>query len=97
MFLFADINLLAGGPNWLAWIVLGAIAGFITKKIMGGSEGFIKETILGIVGALIGAFIVGLFFSASLNFVGSLIVAVLGAVALVIGWRAINGGRPSRI
>ena len=35
----------------IAWIVLGAIAGFITNLIMGGGEGVILTVILGIVGS----------------------------------------------
>ena len=38
----------------IAWIVLGAIAGWITNMIMGGTEGVIGTIILGIVGAVVG-------------------------------------------
>jgi len=99
MLLIADVNLLAGGGNWLAWIVLGAIAGFVTKRLIGGSEGFITETILGIVGAVLFAAIAGLVFNANLTFFPSLLVAIVGAVAVVFAWRAINGsmGRSTRV
>ena|SRR5579883_3342519 len=95
----ATVSLLAGGPNWLAWIVLGALAGFITKKIRGGSEGFITETVLGIVGALLFAVVAGLIFNASLTFWPSLLVAIVGAVVVVLIWRAANNamGRTTRI
>ena len=43
----------------LAWIVLGAIAGFITNMIMGGGEGVIETIILGIVGAVVGGWVAG--------------------------------------
>ena len=43
----------------IAWIVLGAIAGFITNLIMGGSEGVIATIILGIVGAVVGGYLAG--------------------------------------
>lgn len=99
MLTFASVSLLAGGPNWLAWIVLGAIAGFITKKIMGGTEGFITETVLGIVGAVLFAAIAGAIWNASLTFFPSLLVAILGAVVVVVIWRAINNsmGRATRV
>ena len=99
MMTFADVTLLAGGQNWLAWIVLGAIAGFVTKKIMGGSEGFITETILGIVGAVLFSFIAGLIFSTSLTFFPSLLVAIIGAVVIVAVWRAVSHstGHTSRV
>lgn len=99
MVTFADIGLLAGGQNWLAWIVLGAIAGFVTKKLMGGSEGFITETILGIVGAVLFSFIAGLIFNASLTFFPSLLVAIIGAMVVVAVWRTVSHstGHASRI
>lgn len=99
MNILADVTLLAGGQNWLAWIVLGAIAGYITKRVMGGSEGFITETVLGIVGALLAASIASLIFSANLTFFPSLLVAIIGAVVVVAAWRAINHsmGRSTRV
>lgn len=87
---FASVSLLTGGPNWIAWIVLGALAGFITKRLLGGKEGFLLETILGIVGAVAASSIAGYFFTAQLTFFPSLLVAVLGAVVLVIVWRAVR-------
>ncbi len=91
MTFFSDVTLLAGGQNWLAWIVLGAIAGYITKRLTGGSEGFITETVLGIIGAIVFAFIASSIWSASLTFFPSLLVAIVGAVVAVFVWRAING------
>jgi len=58
---------------------------------MGGSEGFITETILGIVGAVLAAFVASALFQASLTFFPSLIVAVIGAVVVVAIWRAVTG------
>lgn len=70
----------------IAWIVLGAIAGFIASKIMGSSEGLIMMIILGIVGAVVGGFIAGTVLKVAdvtgLN-LESLIVAVFGAVIVV--------------
>ena len=43
----------------IAWIVLGALAGFIANLIMGGGDGLIMMIILGIVGAVVGGFIAG--------------------------------------
>ena len=44
----------------IAWIILGAIAGFIANLIAGGGEGVILTIlILGIVGAIVGGFIAG--------------------------------------
>jgi uncharacterized membrane protein YeaQ/YmgE (transglycosylase-associated protein family) len=43
----------------IAWIVLGAIAGFIANLIMGSHEGLVMMVVLGIVGALVGGFVAG--------------------------------------
>ncbi len=99
MHVLSTVTLLAGGQNWLAWIVLGAIAGFITKKILGGSEGFITETVLGIIGAVLAAFVASAIWSANLTFFPSLLVAIVGAVIVVIAWRAVSHsmGRTTRV
>lgn len=45
--------------NFIIWIVLGFVAGYVAKLIMPGPDGggFILTTILGIVGAFVGGFI----------------------------------------
>ena len=70
----------------IAWIVLGAIAGFIANLIMGGGEGLIMMVVLGIVGAVVGGFVAGTVFHVAdvtgLN-LESLVVAVFGAVVVI--------------
>jgi len=41
----------------IAWIVLGALAGFIANQIMGTREGLVMMVALGIVGAVIVVFV----------------------------------------
>ena len=77
----------------LAWIVLGLIAGFVGSKIVNKSgEGVVLDIILGIIGAVVGGFIFR-FFGASgvtgLN-IYSLIVAVIGAVVLLVIYHAVK-------
>lgn len=73
--------------NIILWIVFGALAGWIASLIMGADEsmGAIANIIVGILGALLGGFIFGLFGAEGVTGfnVWSLIVAVLGAVALL--------------
>ena len=80
----------------IAWIVLGAIAGYVTNLIMGGSEGVIATIILGIVGAVVGGFIAGSVLKVAdvtgLN-ITSIIVAIIGAVIVVAVYRAVTGRR----
>ncbi len=76
----------------LAWIVLGALAGWIASIITGTYEGWLGNIVVGIIGAFIGGLILQLFgASGSTGFnLPSLLTAVLGAVillALTKGWR----------
>jgi uncharacterized membrane protein YeaQ/YmgE (transglycosylase-associated protein family) len=80
----------------IAWIVLGAIAGFITNMIMGGKEGVIGTIILGIVGAVVGGYLAGTVLKVAdvtgIN-IESIVVAVIGAVIVVAVYRAVTGRR----
>ena len=77
----------------IAWIVLGAIAGWITNMIMGGGEGVILTVILGIVGAVVGGFLIGTVLGVAdvtgLN-ITSIVVAVIGAVVVVAVFRTLS-------
>jgi uncharacterized membrane protein YeaQ/YmgE (transglycosylase-associated protein family) len=70
----------------VAWIVLGALAGFIANLIMGSREGLIMMVVLGIVGAVVGGFIAGTVLGIA-DITGfnltSLIVAVFGAIVVI--------------
>jgi uncharacterized membrane protein YeaQ/YmgE (transglycosylase-associated protein family) len=80
----------------IAWIVLGAIAGWITNLIMGGKEGVIATIILGIVGAVVGGFLAGTVLKVAdvtgIN-IESIVVAVVGAVIVVAVYRYFMGRR----
>jgi uncharacterized membrane protein YeaQ/YmgE (transglycosylase-associated protein family) len=70
----------------IAWIVLGAIAGFIATLITGTREGIVMTIILGIVGALVGGFLAGVFLNlkdpTGIN-VETIVVSVIGAIIVV--------------
>lgn len=80
----------------IAWIVLGAIAGFITNLIMGGKEGVIATIILGIVGAIVGGWLAGTVLKVAdvtgIN-IESIVVAVVGAIIVVAVYRMVTGRR----
>jgi uncharacterized membrane protein YeaQ/YmgE (transglycosylase-associated protein family) len=80
----------------IAWIVLGAIAGFITNLIMGGKEGVIATIILGIVGAVVGGWLAGTVLKVAdvtgIN-IESIVVAVVGAIIVVAVYRMVTGRR----
>jgi uncharacterized membrane protein YeaQ/YmgE (transglycosylase-associated protein family) len=76
-----------GDMSIVAWIVLGLVAGFIASKIVNKQgEGLLLDVVLGIVGAVVGGWLfqaVGMSGVSGLN-VYSLVVAVLGAVVLLV-------------
>jgi uncharacterized membrane protein YeaQ/YmgE (transglycosylase-associated protein family) len=81
----------------VAWIVLGLIAGFIASKLVNKSgEGVVLDIVLGVVGAVVGGWLfslLGMGGVSGLN-IYSLVVAVIGAVVLLIAYHAITGRRP---
>ena len=84
----------------IAWIVLGAIAGFITNLIMGTREGLLMMVVLGIVGAVVGGFIAGTVLNlADVTGVNpeSIVVAVIGAVIVVAIAQAMGGRRTDQL
>ena len=77
----------------LAWIVLGLISGFIASKIINKSgEGFFLDIILGIVGAVVGGWLFNTFGHSGVTGLNlySLLVAVIGAVLVLVVWHAIK-------
>lgn len=80
----------------LAWIVLGAIAGFIANLLMGSREGVIGTIVLGIIGAVVGGYLANNVLHVAdvtgIN-IESIVVAVIGAVIVVAIFRAIRGRR----
>jgi uncharacterized membrane protein YeaQ/YmgE (transglycosylase-associated protein family) len=76
------------------WIIVGLIAGWATGKIMKGSGyGPIMDIVLGIVGAIIGGWIVSALGLGGGGIIWSIIVAIIGAVILVWIVRLITGNR----
>jgi uncharacterized membrane protein YeaQ/YmgE (transglycosylase-associated protein family) len=79
--------------SFLAWIVLGLIAGFIGSKIVNKSgEGVIVDILLGIVGAVVGGWLFNRFGQAGVTGVNlySIVVAVVGAVVVLLVYHAIR-------
>jgi uncharacterized membrane protein YeaQ/YmgE (transglycosylase-associated protein family) len=79
----------------LAWIVLGLIAGFIGSKIVNKSgEGVMLDIILGIVGAVVGGWLFNTFGHSGVTGLNlySLLVAVVGAVIVLVVYHALAGG-----
>jgi len=82
----------------LAWIVVGLIAGALAKMLMPGDDpgGIIVTILLGIAGAIVGGFVaVALNISNGVDDfdVGTLVLAVLGSMLLLFGYRLVVGKR----
>jgi uncharacterized membrane protein YeaQ/YmgE (transglycosylase-associated protein family) len=78
------------GTGWIMTIILGALAGFIAEKVMKFDTGLVMNIILGIVGAIVGNFLLGLAGIGLGGLLGQLVVAVIGACVLIFAYRAIN-------
>ena len=80
--------------SFVAWIVLGLVAGFIGSKIVNKrGEGVLLDIVLGIVGAVVGGWLFNNFGSAGVTGLNlySLLVAVVGAVVVLVVYHAIRG------
>jgi uncharacterized membrane protein YeaQ/YmgE (transglycosylase-associated protein family) len=80
----------------LTWILVGLVAGFIAQLILGGGlsiglRSILLTILLGIGGALLGGFVsVALGYGDVTGFnVRSLVIAVLGAIAVIVVFRAV--------
>ena len=71
--------------GFLAWIIVGLIAGWLAGQVMkGGGYGVLVDIILGLLGGLLGGWLFGqLGIGAGSGMIGSIIVAFIGAVILV--------------
>ena len=69
----------------IIWIVFGALVGWVASKVMGGGGGLLWDIIVGIVGAVIGGFIMSLIGQGGVGGfnIYSFLVALLGACVLI--------------
>lgn len=78
----------------IGWLILGLIAGFIASKIVNKSgEGLLIDIVLGVVGAVAGGFLFSLIGAAPVTGLNiySMVVAVIGAVVVLLVYHAITG------
>ncbi|MFT3672013.1 GlsB/YeaQ/YmgE family stress response membrane protein [Aestuariivirga sp.] len=79
------------GYGIIMQIILGGLAGWIAEKVMKFDTGLIMNIILGIVGAIVGNWLLGLIGIGLGGLIGQLVVAILGACVLIFVYRAIKG------
>ncbi|MFV8051714.1 GlsB/YeaQ/YmgE family stress response membrane protein [Mycobacterium sp. 48b] len=71
--------------GWIGYIIIGAIAGWIAGKIVdGGGQGILMNIVIGVIGALIGGFLLSFFLdTAGGGWWFTLFTAILGSVILL--------------
>ena len=83
-----------GGHGVIYWIILGLIAGAIASRIVERrGAGIVLDIIIGIGGAVIGGYIgeaLGLGGLQGYGYIWSLFLAVVGAVVVLLGYRALS-------
>jgi uncharacterized membrane protein YeaQ/YmgE (transglycosylase-associated protein family) len=87
----SGLELWEGEMSFIAWIILGLLAGFIASKIVNRhGEGIFLDIILGIVGAVVGGLLFGLLGIGGVSGLNlhSLIVAVAGAIFVLVVYHA---------
>ena len=80
----------------IAWIILGLIAGFVGSKIVNKrGEGLVRDILLGVVGAVVGGWLFHMVGAAGVTGLNlySLVVAVIGAIVVLVLYHAIFGKR----
>jgi uncharacterized membrane protein YeaQ/YmgE (transglycosylase-associated protein family) len=82
--------------NILAWIIIGGIAGLLASLFVRGTGlGIIGDIIVGVIGAVVGSFLLTLVLPGTFAFTGfswgSLIIAFIGAVILLFIVRLVRG------
>jgi uncharacterized membrane protein YeaQ/YmgE (transglycosylase-associated protein family) len=78
--------------SFIAWIVLGLVAGFIASKIVNkAGEGMVLDIVLGIIGAVVGGYLFQTFGMSGVTGVNlySILVAVIGAVVVLFIYHAL--------
>ena len=98
------MELLFSPLTCLLWIIVGGVAGSLAHQIMSRpGAGFVQDVILGIIGGVVGGFILGLFhldwggsYLSPVGCCGNLVVATFGACVLIgIGRLLSQTNRPA--
>jgi uncharacterized membrane protein YeaQ/YmgE (transglycosylase-associated protein family) len=68
----------------LVWIISGILAGWLTGLLVKGRGfGLIGDLVVGLLGGLIGGWLLSLFNVSASNWLGQILVAVIGGIVLV--------------
>jgi uncharacterized membrane protein YeaQ/YmgE (transglycosylase-associated protein family) len=81
------------GVGFIAMLIIGALAGWIAEKFTKSDHGLLTNIIVGIAGAFIGGFLASMLGVSVRGFWGTLIAAIVGAMLLIVTFRAVTGRR----
>ena len=81
------------GVGFIMAIVIGALAGWLAEKFTHSNMGLFANIIMGIIGAVVGNFLLRLLGIGVSGFFGNLISATIGAILVITVYRAIAGRR----
>lgn len=79
--------------SFVAWIIIGLIAGFVASLIVGGGGGLIGWIIAGLIGSVVGGFLaqqLGLKLNLGNPFFEQVIIAIIGSIVVLIIARIIT-------
>jgi len=84
-----------GQMGWVAWLIVGAVAGWLASKVMRTGQGLLTDILVGIVGAFIGGFLFNQFGTVGVTGfnVWSIFVAFVGSIVLLALIRLFSGRR----
>jgi len=85
------------GVGIIGAVIIGLAAGWIAERVMNRSHGLLVNLIVGLVGAVLGSFLAGVFGFAYYGWLGSLIVATVGAIVLLFLLSLVSGRRTTSV
>ena len=80
------------GHGFIAWIIIGALAGWLAGIVVkGGGFGLIGDIVVGVIGAFVGGWLAGvLHIHIGSGMISSIITATIGAVILIVVLRLVR-------
>ncbi|MGO4871781.1 MAG: GlsB/YeaQ/YmgE family stress response membrane protein [Roseiarcus sp.] len=81
------------GVGFFSLIIIGGLAGWIAGMILGMPHGIFTNILIGIAGSWIGSELASLGHIAVRHSLGHFIAALVGSVALLLIWQALEGRR----
>ena len=80
----------------IVFLIVGLIAGFIARALVPGPDpmGWLGTMILGIIGSFVGGTLAALIFGGTLDISpAGLVGSIIGAIIVLLIWRAVGSGR----